>query len=1209
MRRRYGSISTRKPARMGVPSCLRRLGIAAMLALVAIVSGCSHGPAQTVGQTDASEPGVFVLREIAAQQAWELLSRFHAGEILISPERNALILSGSRDQLHRAAIVLDLIDSHEPYAIETIAPVSAVRSVPTNEQIAGVLGEIEIGTFASPPRSTGRARAIIDIHDQSVVAIAPVRLFPRLLATAGWGGGGPGPAVSRMDVDPLTSADDAESVGVVCRSSLVARNDPPPAPLGTTDRSMPAVEQPAWNAAVDREESSDVRQATSDESPRPRPLGPAETGPQWVTHVLSTACAGDSISESFPFPAIRDSSPVGGPSEMPRIAYGPLSFPNGDDVLQLDLPENIELMELLDLAAEYLHLDYMCDPKTLAGQTVSLRLHGKLRGEMRVKDLYPLLESVLKFKGYAMTRHRDNLVLIVPVERALEADPELIGDGPGAMRAGDMVVTRLFGLRHVTTATAGGLLERMKLSMAVSPIEETQTLIVTGYAYRMERIEQLLALVDRPGRPREFRTRQLQYALAGAIIGKIEAVVAELHLSPVRAAPAPARRTGPSSPVVERGISSRNPEPTVGRAVYLDADERTNRILMVGYAEELVVIESAIDAFDLPRQDPRIPKTYPIRRLRAADVLTKLEELEVIGVWLPAAPTSGAGVSSIPRGLEVFDTTQVELPQVAVIEPTNALLINATHEQHVWIATIIEHIDAAPEDPRTLRVYDIRHIDAAEVKRKLGEFEVIHGVAGPAAAPPAIPAARTDASGSTRAPAAFEPNRRATGDERRPLAQPRVMVLETTNSLLVHATDEQQLWIQDLIARIDVEVRQEAIPYEIYFLENQEPERLAEILQRIIQETIRDKEGKLEKVVRRTDEEIVIVPDPGTFSLIVYANRKNQDWINKLVRSLDKRRPQVLIDVTLVEITRMEAFTYDLNWIQGFPDLAVTSGVTGALVPSPAAGPPVRLPRDVTNTLERTGRDRLIDVQSDSGNFRGFYGDRHINVLLQAMASKNYGRVLARPKVLVNDNEPGAIKTADITYVEVKSSIPIGTGGAGPDVTLIETARKFEPYEAGIELKITPHISEGDLLRLKIELTRSDFLQAGSLVRPPDTRANELTTTVTVPDGSTIILGGLLKLNQNKSSRKVPLLGDIPLIGGLFRGIDNRDAQSNLYIFVKAEVIRPAGLLLQRMEDLEDLSRAHREAFEQHERQFQDYQTWPGLRPRPVPPERALEAR
>ncbi len=150
------------------------------------------------------------------------------------------------------------------------------------------------------------------------------------------------------------------------------------------------------------------------------------------------------------------------------------------------------------MAAEYLNLDYLFDPEKLKGQSVSLRLHGKLQGQVRVKDLYALLESVLKFKGLAMTSHRAGLVTIVPVTDALDVDPALVGPDGAAMTVGDMVVTRVFSLRYVNTSSAMNLLNNLKLSVSASPIEETGTLIVTCYAYRMARIEQLLDLVDPP---------------------------------------------------------------------------------------------------------------------------------------------------------------------------------------------------------------------------------------------------------------------------------------------------------------------------------------------------------------------------------------------------------------------------------------------------------------------------------------------------------------------------------------------------------------------------------------------------------------------------------------------------------------------------------------------------------------------------------------
>ena len=303
------------------------------------------------------------------------------------------------------------------------------------------------------------------------------------------------------------------------------------------------------------------------------------------------------------------------------------------------------------------------------------------------------------------------------------------------------------------------------------------------------------------------------------------------------------------------------------------------------------------------------------------------------------------------------------------------------------------------------------------------------------------------------------------------------MVVESNNSLLVNGTPEQHAKISSIIEYVDSEMDLEEIPYKIYPLENSSPAHLAEILQGLIQETEeQNKDGKIEKVVTKREQEITIVPDPNTYSLIVYASKKNQEWIQSLVKQLDKRRPQVLIDVTLVEVTKTELFNYDLNLIESFPNLAGTSGVIEAIT--------------TPDDLAAAGRDRFIDMQSKNGKFTGYYGDNHINALLTAMQSKNYGRVLAKPKILVNDNEPGNIKTADITYVKKTSSIPVTSGTAGTQSTLIQTSEDYEPYDAGIELNITPHISEGDLLRLDIELTRSDFRptedrQSRRRIRPP----------------------------------------------------------------------------------------------------------------------------
>ncbi|MBA7649397.1 putative secretin GspD [subsurface metagenome] len=421
-----------------------------------------------------------------------------------------------------------------------------------------------------------------------------------------------------------------------------------------------------------------------------------------------------------------------------------------------------------------------------------------------------------------------------------------------------------------------------------------------------------------------------------------------------------------------------------------------------------------------------------------------------------------------------------------------------------------------------------------------------------------------------------------------------MVIIESTNSLLVNATPEQHAQIAVIIGYVDSETLKQAIPYEIYALENQSPEDLAAVLQKLIQETIKDKEGKIQQVVKR-EEDIVIVPDENTFSLIVYASKKNQEWIESLIEKLDKRRPQVLIDVSLVEITRDDDFEYDLNIIANAKDAVTDNLIFGATSGLIAA----------TGTVLEGG----WNTTGYEGKIRGFYAEDKIQALLTAMDKKDYGRILARPKILVNDNEEGVIKTTEKTYIpEQTTSYPsVGTTGA---VNPVYTY-KYTPYEAKIELTITPHISEGNLLRLEVSMVREDFVETETTgtatTPPPDYTTSNIDTVVTVPDGSTIILGGLTKLKQRKAGSKVPLLGDIPLVGGLFRTIDNSDEANKLYVFVKANILRPdetvAGLA-----QLQQISAENRDAFEEAERGFQAKEDWPGIKPKPLDPLRVLEA-
>jgi len=843
----------------------------------------------------------------------------------------------------------------------------------------------------------------------------------------------------------------------------------------------------------------------------------------------------------------------------------PVMFENGNDILDLSLPESLTIGQLLDLAGMHLHLDYIYNPQTVGDQSVALRLHGGLNGEMRIKDLYTLLQTVLKFNGLAMIHREQKLATIVPAAEALSSDPQLVNVENRSIQAGDTVLTRVFELQYVNAASVTNLLQNMKLGVAVSTSEEAGFLFVTCYAHRMSRIEQMVSMIDRPGRIRECRFRPLQFTSAPALAQKVRTLTQEILGIPVIMASQAGK-----GPNIAGSIG-------VGQPVYLDTDERTNRLVMIGHAEQLSFLEELVDVLDVIQEDTRISKIYNIRHMAAREASRKLLEIDIIG---PSANITGKVHMGVSSKISLAGIGLTEGPAVVVLGATNQLLIKATRPQHAHIEEFLGYVDVSPEDLRILLVYEIRHVDAEQVRNKLEELNAA-GI-GSAASSRATMAVGTAKAGEGRISAQNE-----IGTVRVLVYEPQVVVNESTNSLLVKATADQHAQIKRIIDYVDSTMPEEELSYKIYPLENSSPAHVANILERLIQRTAPDNVGKTDKaalVVKK--EQITIVPDPNTFSLIVCASQKNQEWIEALTKSLDRRRPQVLIDVTLVEITRTDTFEYDLNLVANAKD-----AVIGNIGIDPI--------HKISSKTRIEGAFNMIDSEGNpTGQTKAFYSDDKVQALLTAIKRKNYGRILAKPKILVDDGQQGEISTTDeTTYVKEAIQIP-------EDGTPI-TTRDYEPVTASILLQITPHIGEGDLLRLDVHLSRDDFGTRPQEGAPPDKATSQVETTVFVPDSHTVILGGLVKLNQSKGGSKVPILGDIPLVGVLFSSVDSSDIEKKLYVFLKANIVRPFGKA--QLKNLQQISEQHQKAFEKSEAEFQKHEHIPGIKPKPMKPKRVLE--
>jgi type II secretory pathway component GspD/PulD (secretin) len=908
-------------------------------------------------------------------------------------------------------------------------------------------------------------------------------------------------------------------------------------------------------ADLDKSHQDQTPQVPADAKPQQAPPGPMIQQDQQASRSIATTEPGQAKTVEISI------GPQGPPSSRLPMPTEP-NLPNGSDDVELVLPDKLTLMQLIELASEYLQIDYIYDPVKLKNEPISIRMHGKLAGKIKVRDLYELLQSVLRFKGLVMTRDKANLVWIVPASEALEAGPAIV-DPNMDTAIGQTVATIALQIEYTDPAGVKAMLEGLKVPIAIS--QAGNRLLVTCYRSQMDRIERLVGMLDTPGRPRVFRSRQLRYTSAKDMAEKLTQLARQIegtYEQTTQEEKRPFSELLKSSKTAETAATSSIS--TTPSRPYIEPDQRTNRLLIIGQLHQIATIEALIDQLDLSAPDTHRLAIYPVKNIEASKAASKLNQLGLTKAWQPApmpSDQSGQGKSAVSD-----QYTQPGQCKMVALESVNALLVWADDEMHNRVLQALSLIDMPTTDLRSLRLYRLRRIDASMLEKKLKDLQII-----PKDGTTAIPTPASPATGPS------QPDQQAAQLVSANIS-PQVSVVESINALLVRATDDIHNQIQSIIELLDKDLPQEAIPYQIYFLENQSPQQLAEVLGKIVQQTIANKDTKIERPIPSPEDQIIIVPDQATFSLIVYASKKNQQWIEGLIRQLDRRRPQVLIDVTLVEIRKTDQFTYDLS-------MAATRSQQA---PRPAG------------TIWDPNAPTL---QVISGQFTGFYLDSHISALLVAVESKNYGRVLARPKILVNDNEKGVIKTTETTYVTKRSSIPVSTGAAGQQSTLIETAVDYQGYDAGVTLEITPHIGEGNLLRLEIAATRSDFARTPQ-DRPPDKISSDLNTVVTVPDQSTIILGGMLKLNQTRGGSKVPILGDLPLVGLLFRGISNTDTQSRLYIFVRAQIIRPDGL-----EDLQRISDIDRQSFQQAERQFQQYPDIPGIQPRPTEPREVLDTR
>ncbi len=376
----------------------------------------------------------------------------------------------------------------------------------------------------------------------------------------------------------------------------------------------------------------------------------------------------------------------------------------------------------------------------------------------------------------------------------------------------------------------------------------------------------------------------------------------------------------------------------------------------------------------------------------------------------------------------------------------------------------------------------------------------------------------------------------------------KILTESRTNSLLVMAMPDEMPRIKELVARLDVDVVERERNYHIYALENVSAEDLAETLDEFLQDAVQLEQGSTAGNQRggaprasNNAREYVVVADAETNSLLIAANRTRYEELQSLIERLDRRQDQVLIETALIELTGRDFL--DIGVELGFADVPGVGesggfGVTGFGL----------------STIQDSDGDGVPDLRVPNvgqGVTAGIIdGDEFsIPMLIALVEEKRNSDVLNVPSVLVNNNSVATVSTLD---EQPTTQITATGGGVGG-----QTQENFNGYEeAGITMEISPSISASRYLRLDVYLEVSTFIGAVQGAIPPPRVTRTIETQINVPDGSTMVIGGIVVDNESTTRTQVPWLGDIPILGNLFsRETGTRD-RTVLYFFVTPHILK-----------------------------------------------------
>ena len=502
---------------------------------------------------------------------------------------------------------------------------------------------------------------------------------------------------------------------------------------------------------------------------------------------------------------------------------------------------------------------------------------------------------------------------------------------------------------------------------------------------------------------------------------------------------------------------------------------------------------------------------------------------------LPLASGSFGNEKMVTRVIPVENTNATELvpilrpmvPQyghLAAVSSANALIISDHASNIARIVEIIHRIDSSESDE--VEVVQLKYAWVGDVVKTLEQLTPVQtGSAGKKT---------SRSSGASRI---------------------RVVAEERTNRLILRGEKSARMRIKALLVDLDKPVESSGSTKVIY-LRHAEAEKVAEIITALISGQSRSRSsgssskssGKSAATLATPTanaSDVNIQADETLNALIVRAAPADLAEIRNIVDQLDVRRAQVLIESAFVEVSGKANQAVGVQW--GYGDPANGVGGTSLSVPGQLSLSTVgQILESGAETTAASGTDLSFSGLLTGGAHET--GDIKMGLIIQAVESNSNTNLLSTPSIMTLDNEEAEIIVGE--NVPFITGTSLSSNNDNPFQTI-------ERQDVGLTLRVTPQINDGNVVRLQVVQEVSN-VSAETITGASDisTQKRSVKSVILANDKEIIVTGGLVRDDVNEVVNKVPLLGDIPLLGALFRAKSEEITKRNLLLFLQPTIIR-----------------------------------------------------